>query len=55
VAGGPWWNPILKGARHSIVAAPAAQHATIMELLASARVRPEQRRDAPRVGVAAER
>jgi myo-inositol-1(or 4)-monophosphatase len=54
VTGGRWWSPSLKGARHSIVAAPAAQHAAIMELLASIRVRQEQRRDAARVGVAAE-
>lgn len=54
VTGGPWWNPALKGGRHSVVAAPAAQHAAIMELLATVRMRPEMRRDAPRDGVAAE-
>jgi myo-inositol-1(or 4)-monophosphatase len=54
VQGGPWWNPAVKGARHSVVAAPAAQHAAIMELLGSVRMRAETRKDAPRTGIAAE-
>src|SRR5688572_3548113 len=35
VAGGPWWNPKLRGPRTSVVAAPPAQHAAILELLGS--------------------
>lgn len=35
VAGAPWWNPKLRGARANVVAAPEAQHAALLELLAS--------------------
>ncbi len=47
VVGGPWWNPRIRGPRHSVVAAPAAQHAALMELLASVKMRPAPRRAAP--------
>ncbi len=44
VTGAPWWNPKLKGPRTSIVAAPPAQHAAILELLGSLKMRPQTRR-----------
>ena len=44
VDGGPWWRPELRGPRTSIVAAPAAQHAALLELLASLRTRVQTRR-----------
>ncbi len=44
VNGGPWWNPDLRGPRTSVVAAPAAQHAAILELLRSLRTRVQTRR-----------
>ena len=31
--GGPWWNPSDDGPRNSVVAAPPAQHAALLELL----------------------
>jgi len=31
--GGPWWDPRLSGARASVVAAPAAQHGPLLDLL----------------------
>ena len=47
IAGGPWWNPRLKGARHSVVAAAPALHAPLMELLGTVRMKAERRRDGP--------
>ena len=44
VAGGPWWNPRLRGPRTSVVAAPAAQHRAILDLLASLKTRLQTRR-----------
>jgi myo-inositol-1(or 4)-monophosphatase len=44
VNGGPWWNPMLRGPRTSIVAAPPAQHGAILELLRSLRTRVQTRR-----------
>ena len=44
VNGGPWWNPKLRGPRSSVVAAPAAQHGAILELLRSLRTRVQTRR-----------
>jgi myo-inositol-1(or 4)-monophosphatase len=42
--GGPWWNPTLTGPRANIVAAPAAQHATLIEMLASLKTTLQTRR-----------
>ncbi|HEX2766469.1 MAG TPA: inositol monophosphatase family protein [Candidatus Limnocylindria bacterium] len=44
VKGGPWWNPKVRGPRANVVAAPPAQHATILELLASLRTTVQTRR-----------
>lgn len=44
LAGDGWWNADVRGARASIVAAPAAQHAQLLELLASLRTRVRMRR-----------
>ena len=44
IAGGPWWNPKLRGPRTSVVAAPAAQHAALLELLGSLRTTVQTRR-----------
>ena len=44
MTGGPWWNPKLRGARHSVVAAPAAQHATLLALLGSLKTTVQARR-----------
>jgi myo-inositol-1(or 4)-monophosphatase len=44
VAGGPWWNPEVRGPRTSVVAAPAAQHGPILELLASLKTTVQTRR-----------
>ncbi|MGH2428855.1 MAG: inositol monophosphatase family protein [Candidatus Limnocylindria bacterium] len=47
VLGGPWWkrwNPKARGARTSIVAAPAVQHGPIIEMLASLRTQVRTRR-----------
>jgi myo-inositol-1(or 4)-monophosphatase len=42
--GGPWWNPTLTGPRANIVAAPAAQHAALIEMLASLKTTLQTRR-----------
>jgi myo-inositol-1(or 4)-monophosphatase len=42
--GGPWWNPALTGPRANIVAAPAAQHAALIEMLASLKTTLQTRR-----------
>ena len=47
VAGGPWWNPRLKGARHSVVAAAPALHGPLMELLGTVKMKSAVRRDDP--------
>ncbi|MGH2445645.1 MAG: inositol monophosphatase family protein, partial [Candidatus Limnocylindria bacterium] len=44
LVGGPWWNPKLRGPRTSVVAAPAVQHAPLLELLESLRTRVRTRR-----------
>lgn len=44
LAGGPWWNPDTKGPRNSVVAAPRAQHAALLELLAKERTTVQTRR-----------
>jgi myo-inositol-1(or 4)-monophosphatase len=42
--GAPWWKPRLRGPRNSIVAAPPAQHARLLELLAALGTRVRMRR-----------
>jgi len=44
LAGGPWWNPKLRGPRTSVVAAPPAQHAALLELLGSLKTTLQTRR-----------
>jgi myo-inositol-1(or 4)-monophosphatase len=44
IGGGPWWNPKLRGPRTSVVAAPAAQHAALLELLGSLKTTLQTRR-----------
>jgi myo-inositol-1(or 4)-monophosphatase len=44
VAGGPWWNPRVRGPRANVVAAPAAQHGALLELLRSVRTTVQTRR-----------
>ena len=44
VDGGPWWRAKVRGPRNSIVAAPAAQHAALLELLGSLKTRVQTRR-----------
>jgi len=44
LAGGPWWNVDRKDPRHSIVAAPAPHHATLLDLLRAARTTVQTRR-----------
>jgi myo-inositol-1(or 4)-monophosphatase len=44
IAGGPWWNSTLRGPRTSVVAAPAAQHAALLELLGSLKTTVQTRR-----------
>ncbi len=44
VTGGAWWNPRLRGPRTSIVAAPDAQHAALLELLRSLKTTRQTRR-----------
>jgi myo-inositol-1(or 4)-monophosphatase len=44
LAGGPWWDARAKGPRNSVVAAPRAQHAALLELLAAERTRVQARR-----------
>jgi myo-inositol-1(or 4)-monophosphatase len=44
VAGGPWWTPRSKAARVNVVAAPPAQHAALLELLASVKTTVRTRR-----------
>jgi myo-inositol-1(or 4)-monophosphatase len=44
IAGGPWWNSKARSARTNIVAAPAGQHAALIEMLASLRTKVRTRR-----------
>lgn len=44
IAGGPWWNPRLRGPRTSVLAAPPAQHAALLELLGSLKTTLQTRR-----------
>jgi myo-inositol-1(or 4)-monophosphatase len=44
ISGGSWWNPTVRGPRTSIVAAPAAQHGPLMELLTSLKTTLQTRR-----------
>lgn len=44
INGGAWWNPTLRGPRTSVVAAPAGQHAALLELLGSLKTTLQTRR-----------
>jgi len=44
ITGGPWWNAGLRGPRTSVVAAPVAQHAALLELLGSLKTKLQTRR-----------
>lgn len=44
VTGGQWWTPKVRGPRTSVVAAPAAQHGALLEMLASLKTRIQTRR-----------
>jgi myo-inositol-1(or 4)-monophosphatase len=44
LGGGPWWDPRTGSSRTSIVAAPPAQHAALLELLGSLRTSVQTRR-----------
>ncbi|HYI66997.1 MAG TPA: inositol monophosphatase family protein [Candidatus Limnocylindrales bacterium] len=44
INGAAWWNPTLRGPRTSVVAAPAAQHAPLLELLGSLKTTLQTRR-----------
>jgi myo-inositol-1(or 4)-monophosphatase len=44
LSGGPWWNPARRGPRTSVVAAPPAQHAALLELLGSLKTTLQTRR-----------
>ena len=44
LAGGPWWNPKVTGPRANVVAAPAAQHGTLLETLRSVKTTVQTRR-----------
>ena len=44
LAGGAWWDSRLRGPRTNVVAAPAAQHAALLDLLASVRASVQTRR-----------
>lgn len=44
IHGGPWWNPKVRGPRINIVAAPPAQHAALLELLAAVKTSVRTRR-----------
>ena len=47
IGGEGWWNPKRRGARHSVVAAPAALHGPLMELLGAVHMRAAVRHDGP--------
>jgi myo-inositol-1(or 4)-monophosphatase len=44
MVGAPWWDADIRGPRTSIVAAPAAQHPALLDLLASVRASVQTRR-----------
>jgi myo-inositol-1(or 4)-monophosphatase len=44
LSGGPWWNPARRGPRTSVVAAPPAQHAALLDLLGSLKTTLQTRR-----------
>ncbi|MGI8999675.1 MAG: inositol monophosphatase family protein [Candidatus Limnocylindria bacterium] len=44
IAGAPWWSRKLSGPRISVVAAPPAQHAPLLELLGSLKTKLQTRR-----------
>ena len=44
ITGGPWWTPKVRGPRSSVVAAPSAQHAPLLELLGSLKTKLQTRR-----------
>lgn len=44
VSGGPWWIPKVRGPRTSVVAAPASQQGTLLEMLASLKTQVRTRR-----------
>jgi myo-inositol-1(or 4)-monophosphatase len=44
ITGGPWWNAGLRSPRTSVVAAPVAQHAALLELLGSLKTKLQTRR-----------
>jgi myo-inositol-1(or 4)-monophosphatase len=44
LAGGPWWQPALRGARLNVVCAPPAHHARLLELMAAVGTRVATRR-----------
>ncbi|HUF06216.1 MAG TPA: inositol monophosphatase family protein [Candidatus Binatia bacterium] len=44
VTGRPWWNPKARGPRTSIVAAPVAQHAALLEMLVALKTTVQTRR-----------
>jgi fructose-1,6-bisphosphatase/inositol monophosphatase family enzyme len=44
VSGGPWWNAHVRGPKTSVVAAPAAQHGAILEMLGALKTRVQSRR-----------
>jgi myo-inositol-1(or 4)-monophosphatase len=44
LSGGPWWNPARRGPRTSVVAAPSAQHAALLDLLGSLKTTLQTRR-----------
>lgn len=44
LTGGPWWNPRLSGARASVVAAPAAQHGPLLDVLVALKTTVQTRR-----------
>ena len=44
LAGGPWWNPRLRGPRANVVAAPLAQHGPLLDVLRAQRTTVQTRR-----------
>jgi myo-inositol-1(or 4)-monophosphatase len=44
LAGGPWWNPQITGARANVVAAPDAQHGALLEALRAQKTSVQTRR-----------
>ena len=44
LAGGPWWNPKITGARANVVAAPAAQHGALLDALHAVKTTVQTRR-----------